>query len=112
MKDFYPRESIPSYSPVSIQDQQKIMLSEIENIFQKWNTDYKIIFSPIYDQLKLNKQDLIYLENLFGKQNVFDFSGINEITNDYTNYYEWSHYRPHAAREILLILYETSETRD
>ncbi|KAA6318040.1 hypothetical protein EZS27_031899 [termite gut metagenome] len=45
--------------------------------------------------------DLEYLENVFGEDNVFDFLGINTFTQDYTNYYDDSHYRPHVAREIM-----------
>ena len=37
--------------------------------------------------MKLNESDLIYLKDTFGEDNVFDFSGINEFTNDYRNYY-------------------------
>jgi hypothetical protein len=106
MKVFTPRQFIgQQYSPIAIEDQQKIMLSDIKTIFQNQNTHYRIIINPLYDQLKLNVQDLIYLENLFGKENVFDFSGINEITNDYTNYYENSHYRPHIAYNIMQKIY-------
>ena len=60
--------------------------------------------------MKLNESDLIYLKDTFGEDNVFDFSGINEFTNDYRNYYEISHYRPHVARKILEIVYEISST--
>lgn len=109
MKVFTPREFTgQQYSPVVIEDQQKIMLSAIKTIFQNQNTHYRIIINPLYDQLKLNEQDLIYLENIFGKENVFDFSGINEITNDYTNYYENSHYRPHVARNIMQKIYKNT----
>lgn len=34
------------------------------------------------------------LKDIFGYENVFDFSGINEYTNDIHNYYERGHYRP------------------
>ena len=49
-----------------------------------------------------------YTGNYFleGKQNVFDFSGINFITNDYHNYYENSHYRPHVADYIMKEIYK------
>lgn len=107
MKVFFSRDfSEQQYSPESINDQQKMMLSAIRNIFQNQRTNYKIIINPLYDQMKLNEQDLVYLENMFGKEHVFDFSGINEITNDYTNYYEDSHYRPQVARKIMQRIYK------
>lgn len=59
----------------------------------------------MYDQLKINEEDLEYLKTLFGDVNVFDFSGINKFTNDYKNYYEASHYRPHVTKEIMEKIY-------
>jgi hypothetical protein len=107
MKVFYPRDAAQqSDSPITIYSQQEMMLTEINNIFQKHRTNFKIIINPLYDQKRLNKHDLTYLESLFGKDTVFDFSGVNQFTNDYTNYYEDSHYRPCVSREILKIIYE------
>ena len=74
-------------------------------------TNYRIIISPLYNQIKLNNQDLDYLKQLFGKDNVFDFSGINKFTKDYNNYYESSHYRPHIAREIMQLIYHDEQNQ-
>ncbi len=82
------------------------MLNEIIDVFRKQKTEYKIIISPAYDQLKLAPQDKIQLENIFGKENVYDFAGINPITNNYRNYYEHSHYRPHVTKHILSEIYK------
>ena len=41
-----------------------------------------------------------------GEENVFDFSGVNEFTNEMTNYYETSHYRPKVCKELLRIIYD------
>ena len=40
-----------------------------------------------------------------GKENVFDFSGINEYTNDIHNYYERGHYRPILGARLLQKVY-------
>jgi len=104
---FYDRDSLTqSHSPQNILAAQKKLFENIQSIFQKHNSKVKVIISPLYDQMKLNESDLIYLKDTFGEDNVFDFSGINEFTNDYRNYYEISHYRPHVARKILEIVYE------
>lgn len=103
---FYERDTInQKISPECIFENQKLIFNNIQNISRKHNTKIKIIINPLYDQLKLNQKDLDYLKILFGKENVFDFSGINKFTNDYKNYYENSHYRPHVAREIMEIVY-------
>lgn len=107
MKIFYPRDAAQRYDyPISIYNQQEMMLTEINYILQKHKTNFKIIINPLYDQKKLNSHDLAYLKLLFGENNLFDFSGVNEFTNSYSNYYENSHYRPCVSREILKIIYK------
>jgi hypothetical protein len=103
---FYMHTGKVIYFPPCIDDKQIMFLAEIKNIFHKHKTNYKIIINPLYDQIGLNPDDLEYLCELFGKENVFDFSGINEFTNDYRNYYEPSHYRPHVARKIMEKIYK------
>lgn len=103
---FNDRDTIQSYSSVSIEENQKVIFSNIHRIFKKHNTKVKIAISPSYDQIKLNKADLSYLKYLFGRENVYDFSGINEFTNDYRNYYDQWHYRPHVSREIIEEIYK------
>ncbi|GHT05003.1 hypothetical protein AGMMS49525_11900 [Bacteroidia bacterium] len=105
MSVFYERDSVQSFFPLVIKASQKKMLREINDIVRKNNADLKVIISPRYDQKKLDKQDLMFVQSLFGQERVFDFSGINDLTNDYTNYYEAMHYRPHVARVILKEVY-------
>ena len=106
MKLFYSRDSIQRYLPEVIKDSQLLMLNEMSDILKKNGTNFKIIINPLYDQLKINIKDIEILKNVFGKQNVFDFSGINIITNDFHNYYENSHYRPQVANSIMKNIYE------
>jgi hypothetical protein len=108
---FYKRDTIQTFSPIGIAVNQKIILKEILDIFVRQKTNYKIIINPLYDQIKLNPQDLDYLIQLFGNENVFDFSGINKFTKDYTNYYESSHYRPHVACEIMELVYHNDHAK-
>jgi len=105
-KIFFKRDTIQKFSPISIAEDQKRMLQNIFEVFRKHKTTYKIIISPGYNQIKLNTLDLDFLIQLFGRKNVFDFSGINKFTNDYHDYYEAMHYRPHIAREIMKVIYE------
>lgn len=101
MKVFYKRDTVQAHAPAVIKENQKKLLAEIVGIFKKQGTKYKIIISPLYDQKKLNASDMAYLKEVFGSDNIADFSGISTITNDYRNYYESSHYRPHVATAIL-----------
>jgi hypothetical protein len=103
---FYQRPAVQQESNRVIYDKQEKMFREIRRIFQKNHTQYKIIINPLYDQKKLNATDLAILKQYFGENQVFDFSGINFITNDYHNYYEASHYRPQVSRYILGEVYK------
>lgn len=98
---FYNRDTTEHYSPPAIGDKQLEILSGIQEILKKNNTNYKLVISPLYNQKKLNPADLKILREIFGENNVSDFSGINELTGDYRNYYEASHYRPHVARKVM-----------
>jgi len=105
MQSFYKRNAIEKISPIAIKKNQIEILEKIQVILKNHNTDYKIIISPLYDQEKLNPQDLAKLQEIFGIDKVFDFSGINAITDDYRNYYENSHYLPKVANDILGKIY-------
>lgn len=97
------------YSDEIIGDDGISYLKEIKMIFDKHRTSYKIVISPLYDQIKLNRKTYSILCSIFGKDNVYDFSGPNKWNKDYHNYYENSHYRPHVAAEIMDIIYSKSQ---
>jgi len=106
LKSFYARGSNQNFSNKVINKTQYKMLNEIYGILKENKTAYKIIISPLYDQIKLDTADIQILNKIFGVANIYDFSGINFITNDYHNYYETSHYRPHVADYILKEIYK------
>ena len=87
-------------SPV-LHDENIEMLHEIAHILSMHHTRYKVVISPLYDQIKFNPEDLQTLQDIFGRDNVYDFSGKSDITSDYHNYYEESHYRPEVARKLM-----------
>lgn len=93
------------YDSVHLDSARIAMLNNIKNVLIKDSTNYKIVINPLYNQVKMNPADLEILKRIFGAKNVFDFSGINDITNDYHNYYEESHYRPFIARKIMDSIY-------
>jgi len=103
---FYKRDTVQYYYSPRIKDIQKKLLTQIAAILKKQGTHYKIVINPLYDQKKLNRKDIEYLEELFGKNNVYDYSGINVYTNNYQNYYEITHYRPNVASAIMNEIYK------
>ncbi len=105
-KEFYSRSDTEKFSPPTIGQSQEKMLREIYSVFQKHNTRFRIIISPLYDQEHIAREDDIILYSIFGKSNVYDFSGKNAITEDFSNYYEISHYRPPIAGKLLQHVYK------
>lgn len=96
----------PQTHPAVIGDSQYSLLQNMAALLQKHHSHYKVIISPLYYQQKLHPEDKKQLEMLFGENNIYDFSGVNSITEDYHNYYEDSHYRPCVARFILQTIYQ------
>lgn len=102
---FHERIGEKTDSMERITKKQIFMLQEIKRILEKHNTHYKVILSPLYEQIKFNASDLVLLKNEFGN-NLYDFSGKNAFTEDKKNYYETSHFRPNVGDDILKIIYE------
>lgn len=102
---FYNRNYNDSVASPIISYRQKVLLNNMRAVLKKNRTNFRIVINPLYDQIRLNPNDVDYLKHLFGKNNVFDFSGKNRITDDYHNYYENSHYRPNIAAMIMNLIY-------
>jgi len=102
---FYERTGERTDSIQRIKKRHMFMLQEIKRIFEKNNTEYKIIISPLYEQIKFHPSDLLILKNEFGS-NLYDFSGKNSITDNKFNYYETSHYRKNVGDSLLKSIYE------
>jgi hypothetical protein len=105
---FYSRPDIEKISEVVIGKEQIILLAKIREIVEKENINIKFIISPTYDQVRFNDKDLKILECYFGKKNIYDFSGKNEITDSIANYYESNHFKPNVANKILNVIYSKS----
>ncbi|MBN1185296.1 MAG: hypothetical protein JXB49_23630 [Bacteroidales bacterium] len=80
-------------------------LKSIYKIFQRHNTDFKIIIPPKYDQIPFDQDQLELLNRIFGQENVFNFSGKNKFSEPISNFFESDHYKPYVANEIMEIIY-------
>ena len=95
------------HKPV-IREQQYELLMKIANICRKNHTDFKFIIGPEYDQVKLNHKDFIALQKVFGRNNVYDFTGKNCLTDNIHNFYDPDHFRPIAGDYMLKVVYGQS----
>lgn len=102
---FERKNSIDLYPPPIIQESHVEMMKEMRLIFDKHETNYVVIVSPLYSQKYFNEKDLGLLQEVFGEDRVFDYSGENQFTENYENYYEKSHFRPLVGEIILEEVY-------
>lgn len=101
---FYQRKGQKIDKSTIIEYRQEKMLQEIATIFKKHHTNYKIILSPLYEQVKFHPNDLAILQKLFPKR-VYDFTGKNGLTSFYQNYYEQSHFRTGVGDAVMKKVY-------
>jgi len=102
---FYDRkgEFLDSISKISKYDFQNMI--ELIKIFKKNETNFRIIISPLYEQIKFNKEDYSKLKSVFGDF-LYDFSGKTNFSINKLNYFESSHYRTNVGDSILSIIYK------
>ncbi|MCE7063850.1 hypothetical protein LZG73_01080 [Dyadobacter sp. CY326] len=105
---FYKRTGYKIDTVQRITSKHLYLLHEIKRILDKNQTRYKIVLSPLYEQVKFNPGDLSILKSIFGK-NLYDFSGKNPLSEPKTNFYEDSHFRPHVGEIILNSIYKPAK---
>lgn len=80
----------------------------IKKILDKHHTDYRIILNPLYSQAIYHSTDMASIQNVFGSERIYNFSGPNKITRNKYNYYEESHFRPFIGDSIMNIIYSNN----
>lgn len=106
-KEFPERDGIAVVEEPVLFQRQRVLLEEIRKVLRRHDTSVRVLISPDYSQKELHPDDRKILQGIFGKENVYDFSGINEFTEDYHNYYESGHYRPLLGNQLLERVYNT-----
>jgi len=97
----YKRSAIaPAVKEKQISEAEVNILSKIKQLFIKHKTHYYVVITPLYDQLKFNDSDLHILREFFGNH-LFDFSGVNDITNNEYNYLDGLHFRPCISKQMV-----------
>jgi len=104
-REFYHRSGERIDSAQIINPRGAYLVNQIAGILKKHNTKYKVVISPLYEQKKLIEADMKILQNAFG-DHLYDFSGKNKITDNVSNYYENSHYRPKVGDSIMNYIYK------
>ncbi len=93
------RPTEQQYKNPQISKEEEMMLKTIKSLFNKHQTNYFIVITPVFDQLKFNKIDHDLLLEIFGSR-LFDFSGKNYFTNYEYNYPDERHFQPYISKCI------------
>ncbi len=82
-------------------------LRHIKLMLEENNTDYHIIITPApcYTNPTINPSDLALLQDIFGTQRVHDYSGKNEMTEDFNNFTDPSHFGLRVGYMIIEDIY-------
>jgi hypothetical protein len=79
-------------------------LNDIKLIFEKHNTNYKIVIPPLYDLKQFSNTDSIILNSIFSDR-IYDFSGLNEFTQNEYNFDDVYHFLPYVSHSIINKIY-------
>ena len=96
----YKRSSTQKFKERQISSSEKVTINKMINLLNKHHTKYYVVITPLYDQLKFNDTDMELLKNTFA-ENLYDFSGINNFTEDKLNYHDKKHFLPYVSKQIL-----------
>ena len=81
-------------SAPQINEQFEEQLRHIRAILDTNHTNYHIIITPVpcYTNPAIHPNDLSILQDVFGEERVHNYSGKNEITEDYNNFSDPTHF--------------------
>ena len=94
------RSDIQGYKKKQISNNEMDILTNIKQMLKKHNSNYYVIVTPLYDQLKFNAADSKILNQIF-EDKIYDFSGINSITSNEYNFPDVKHFIPSISKSIL-----------
>lgn len=82
-------------------------LRHIMDILERNHTDYYVILTPAYCYTNptVNPDDLEKLKAIFGDDRFFDFTGKNEMTDDYNNFSDPNHFGQRVGWMMLEKMY-------
>lgn len=106
-QDIFPtdRGDKANYRTPKLNDDYLKMCKEMKSIFEEQKTDYRIIVGPNYKYESLNALDMRGIKDIFGQDNVFDFTGVNKFTKDKSNFYDKVHFKKYVGNQLLEVVY-------
>ena len=101
-------QNVKVSSPI-IDESMEQMLKDTKAILDKQQTNYFIILSPAicYTNPSINTIDLEMLKHIFGKEHVYNYTGINDITIDVNNFSDPGHFGLRVGFLIIQDIYKS-----
>ncbi len=86
----------------------KNMLIDIKTLLDKQHTNYAIVLSPAicYTNSSINPIDLHILQQIFGKEKIYNYTGVNEYTIDVNNFSDPGHFGRRVGFLIMQDIYK------
>uniref|UniRef100_A0AB33IYV4 SGNH/GDSL hydrolase family protein n=1 Tax=Prevotella sp. GTC17253 TaxID=3236793 RepID=A0AB33IYV4_9BACT len=104
----------PRMSPQYIYGQQMECLRRIKSICRRHQTEIRLVIGPRPDKLLTNPSDVKILQDIFGKENVYNFASRSYLAwTDYHNFYDGAHFTISLGQHIIDLMYadKVSATR-
>lgn len=96
----YVRSKFQKFKESQISNSETALLMKVKSILDKHKSRYTVIITPLYDQMRFSRFDFDIIKEIF-KDRLFDFSGINEFTNNEYNYSDRIHFLPYISKQII-----------
>ena len=95
----------PVVQPAFIKQPQRACLQTIRNFCVRHHADLKLVIGPNCHGEQLNPRDLKALQDILGKDNVFDYTHSRRFSDYHGLYYDGSHFRRLVGTAILKDIY-------
>lgn len=94
-------------SPMLVTNEMEYILSEMKRFLDTHHTDFKLILTPAicYNHPTINPTDLEILQEIFGVDRVYNYTGPNEYTRNVNNYMDPGHFGEYVGYKILSEIY-------
>ena len=101
-------DKVVEISKPLITSKYELQLRHIKSILDANHTDYHVIITPApcYTDPAINPADLDLLETIFGAERIHNYSGKNEITEDYNNFSDPGHFGLRVGYIIIEDIYK------
>ncbi|MDR2841318.1 MAG: hypothetical protein LBV75_08710 [Paludibacter sp.] len=83
---------------------------DMKRFFDVHHTNYRLVITPTYYKIRINPADWKLLCDIFGSENIFDYSGNSRWANDMYNFDDVLHFDHPVGWDILHDIYDKKDS--